>query len=259
MSVISCAPEAALARTRLSRGGDYVPPDVNVVARGLFIDAVTRLVPEALDELKALAPQLPDQNDGLVTVDRRVYDHERSLRDWCLKFGFTAVPWKRHREHTDTGTTQTVPIGRDWLLELARQTTQWVRKDDSWQIADVIKMCVTGSYAAVDGPPPPRWDIDVETEHAFIVRQNAYRVQVKQRAIAAGRVVARSLNEADTAKRNFEWLALFQVAGVEAADIRKRYKSPRPSVDTIREAIADAAREAGVHLRTARRGRPPDE
>src|SRR5688500_14341761 len=108
-----------MARTRLSRGGDYVPPDANVVARALFIDAVTRLIPEALDELKALAPQLPDQHVGSLTIDAETFALERPLRDWCLKYGFTAIPWAKQYRN-DTGDTQAVPVGPDWLFELAR-------------------------------------------------------------------------------------------------------------------------------------------
>jgi hypothetical protein len=119
-------------------------------------------------------------------------------------------------------------------------------------------MCVTATYAPVEAPPPPQWDSDREPEPEFIARQKAYRTQVKQAASAAGRRVARTVNNAHTAQRDFEWLALFQVGRLEVADIRARYSSRRPSVDTIRMAIAVAARDAGVHLRTARKGRPRD-
>jgi hypothetical protein len=248
-----------LARTRLSRGGDYVPPDANIVARGLFIDAVVRLVPKALDELKMIAPHLPDHREPGLTFELDTFDLERPLLAWCLKFGFTAVPWAPvHRD--ETGHKHLGPVGHDWLLELARQTAQWLRSnDDPRTPSDVIKMCVTASYAPVDPPSPPRWNIDLETEQSFIRRQKDYRTQVKQLAAAAGRVLARRLNKKHLAERDFEWLALFQVGRLEAFTIRARCKSPRPSVDTVREAIEDAAKQAGVHLRAARRGRPPDE
>jgi hypothetical protein len=248
-----------MARTRLSRGGDYVPPDANVVARGLFIDAVARLVPDVLEELKAIAPHLPDHEGSALTFAPKTFDLERPLRDWCLTWGFTAVPWAPlYRD--ETGTTQLVPVGQDWLLDLARNTAQWLRKgDDPREPSHVIRIGVTASYRPVEPPPPPHWNIDMEPETSFIARQEAYRVQVKQLASAAGRVLTRQLNPKHSAERDFEWLALFQVGRLAAFQIRARCKSPRPSVDTIREAIEDAAREAGVHLRAARRGRPPDE
>jgi hypothetical protein len=144
-------------------------------------------------------------------------------------------------------------------LDLARRTAQWLRHDESRQTpADVIRMCVTASYAAVDRPPPPEWDSDRETEPAFMARQKAYRVEVKRRANAAGRVAARSLSRKHAAERDFEWLALFQVGRLEHVDIKERCKPPRPSVDAIRDAITAAAADAGVHLRAARRGRRPD-
>jgi hypothetical protein len=248
-----------LARTRLSRGGDYVPPDANVVARGLFIDAVVRLVPKALAELNAVAPHLPDRGGLGLPLDPETLDQERPLREWCLKFGFTAVRWaKLYRDAT--GTKHLMPVGRDWLLELARDTAHWLRTgDDPQKPSDAIRLCVNASYPPVEGPPPPSWNIDLETERSFIGRQKAYRGHIKKLAIAAGRVLARRLNQPRTADRDFEWLALFQVGRLEAFEIRARCKSPWPSVDTIREAIEDAAKQAGVHLRAARRGRPRDE
>jgi hypothetical protein len=250
--------EAALARTRLSRGGDYVPPDANVVARGLFVDAVVRLVPEALDELKVLAPQLPGRNLGVVTGDSDIFNQERPLRDWCLKFGFTAVPWVKGSSRD--GTPHTAPLGADWLLELARRTTDYLRTqgDPPQTPAEVIKMCVTATYAPVEGPPPPCWDSDRVPEREFTARQKTYRDQVKQAARKAGRIVAPSVNHPRTAQRDFEWLALFQVGRLEVADLRARCRSRRPSADTIRMAIAAAAKHAAVHLRAAQRGRPRD-
>jgi hypothetical protein len=243
-----------LARTRLSGGGDYVPPDANVVARRLFIDGVARLAPEALEELRALAPHLPD-GDGL-TLAPETFELERPLRRWCVTHGFTAVRWAPlDRDHT--GTTHLFPCGPDWLLHLARKTAQWVRTcDDPRNIAEVIQLCVTASYAPVDAPPPPRWNIDLETEEAFIARQAQYRRQVKHVATAAGRTLAHQFNQPQTAERDFGWLALFQVGRCEMVTIRARCKSPRPSLDTIRDAIAQAAHASGIHLRAARRGRP---
>jgi hypothetical protein len=256
--VVSCAAETALARTRLSRGGDYVPPDANVVARGLFVDAVSRLVPEALDALHTLAPQLPDRNVGVVTGDAETFNQERPLRDWCLKFGFTAVPWVKAFRRD--GTPYTVPLGPDWLLELARRTADYLRTqgDPPQTPAAVIRMCVTATYAPVEGPPPPGWDSDRVPEREFIARQKTYRDQVKQAAREAGRIVAPRVNHARTAQRDFEWLALFQVGRLEVAELRARCRSRRPSTDTIRMAIAAAAKHAAVHLRAAQRGRPRD-
>jgi hypothetical protein len=249
-----------LARTRLSRGGDYVPPDANVVARGLFVDAVSRLVPEALDALHALAPHLPNVHVAGEPQQPASYEQERPLRDWCLKFGFTAVPWIT-RSTPNGGTVHAVPIGADWLLERARRTAHYLRTQGNppKTPAEVLRMCVTGIYAPVEGPPAPHWNSDLEPERAFKKRQEAYRVQVKQAVSAAGRIVAPSVNQTRTAQRDFEWLALFQVGRLEAAQIRAGCKSRRPSVDTIRERIVRAAKHAGVHLRTARRGRPPDD
>jgi hypothetical protein len=243
-----------VTRTRLSRGGDYVAPEANVVARALFIDAVGRLVPEALEALQAVAIQLPDGSESAAAWDSTA----RPLRDWCRKYGFTATPWA-HVPTDTSGSSEYIPDRHDWLFDLARRAAQWLRtNEDSTPAAKILRMCVGGSYSVINLPDPPRWDnIDVETEAAFKARQKNYRDEVKRLAIKAGRVPARRVNE-KRAVLAFEWLALFQVGRLEAADIRKASKSPRPSVDIIREEIIEAAKQAGVHRRKARRGRPPD-
>src|SRR4029079_9396473 len=103
-----------MARSYLSRGGEVVPPDANFVARGLFVEAVARFVPEALDELKALASQLPDVNIAGLMCGPETFDRERPLREWCFTYGFTAVRWaKLDSDHSDA--FDAFPVSSDWL------------------------------------------------------------------------------------------------------------------------------------------------
>jgi len=53
-----------------------------------------------LHELNALAAHLPAQGIDVVVPEPEQLDRERPLREWCLKFGFTAVPWAKLRDST---------------------------------------------------------------------------------------------------------------------------------------------------------------
>ncbi|MEX2016821.1 MAG: hypothetical protein WD873_09255, partial [Candidatus Hydrogenedentales bacterium] len=81
---------------RLGIGGEMVPPGWNPKGQRLFLEAVYRHVPEALEDLRRMAPTFPDT-------------HGAALRAWCQQWGFTGRP-------------PTAGGGRkDWLLNVADQ------------------------------------------------------------------------------------------------------------------------------------------
>jgi hypothetical protein len=237
----------------ISRGGDYVPPNANIVARRIFIDAVTRLVPEAIRELEALTRTLPDFDAGHGWIASVAFPQD--LLDWCLRRGFTATRWMQ-ADIDRSGTVRDIPSGPDWLLELVGHTVQVLRDPSNTDKAsDILSRSISVSYAPVHAPTlaNPFWNPDVETEQAFRHRVDAYILEVKQSTNAAGRRVARQAKEPI---RDFEWLALYQVGRSDAVEIQARTSRPRISTDAILNSIAVAAEEASVHLRRGKRGRP---
>jgi len=126
-------------RVRLG-SGDVVPVGApNPYARLLYLEAVSRCMPEAIDELMACDPS-----------------DERRLRAWADRWGFTDL----------------------WALHAAQLHAAFWREEPStrgrWQIASVFAWSPV--YEAV---PVPRWDPTLETEASFRKRQNAYRAVVK--------------------------------------------------------------------------------
>lgn len=89
--------------------------------------------------------------------------------------------------------------------------------------------------------------------------RQAYNTRVTDN-ITACELLARSAGFDATSTRkdeHFTWLALFQVGRMEYIDIKTRCKVRR-SVDSIREAVKQTARDVGLTLRAPRRGRPPE-
>jgi hypothetical protein len=220
---------------RLGIGGDALPDRGGVPkARWLFLEAVRHSVPEAMQALAVVAPMLPDG-------PRHTWAHheaEAPLREWCLRWGFTAAPGS----------------GPDWLLTVARRTAEYLRtKEPAWPDAWVFMW----SYRAPAFPEfRSTWNPIEETEAQFRARVDAYIERV--RATPGQRPAPRKRAEIGyTVARDFEWTALYQVARLEHEQIAERYRV-HESVGSVKRAIEQTAHVIGLALRppARKRGRP---
>lgn len=210
-----------------------VPPGPNLLAQWLFLDAVRRCVPEALSELAAIAPSLPDDS-----FNRGTWDQEAPLRAWCERFGFTTAPeWKGDR---------------DWLLTVARGTAVVMRytplrapAEFEWLFEPSYRKLKTETVASL------RWNLAEETEALFRGRVETYIGQVKA---AAGERGWTEAPEKRKLEQHMEWLALYQVGGrteAEIATLTNADGENPPDVSTISRAITETARLIGLRLRPA--------
>ncbi len=90
---------------RLGWGGDYIPPGGDAIGRIYFLDAVARLVPEALTDLTAV-------------------DDDGAFDAWCARWGFiptadASADWLRA---TARGTVQELRCGRGWFQGVVNDT-----------------------------------------------------------------------------------------------------------------------------------------
>ncbi len=132
----------------LGFGGDYVSDsteaDENAVAINLFLDAVTRLVPECLSDLASIAADVPERYGG---------QGDAILNEWARRWGFASRK----------------------LVRVARLTAGAIRdcRHDEW-----VK---SGSYWCPDFPRfvNPSWNPIEESEASFRARVEEYVRQVK--------------------------------------------------------------------------------
>ena len=214
---------------RLGIGGEMVPPGPNLLAQGLFLEAVWRCVPEALVALATIAPSLPDDyfNQGNK-------DQEQPLREWCEHWGFTT----------------------DWLLTVARRTATRMRHEPD--ASGKLEWVFGPSYGKLktETVAPLHWNPSEETEAQFRGRVDAY--------IAAVKGVAEALDWTDAPEKrmleHFDWLARYQVEGWTQAKINERYQDEkgRPDVPAVSRALTSTAKLIGLQLRPAQgRDREP--
>lgn len=218
-------------------GGEFVPTAGNLKARWLFLEAVHACVPEAMDELAQIAPDLPD-GDRLTSTN---YDPEAPLRAWANKWGFTAPQW---------------PSGPDWLLTVARRTAAFIRTDPSFRTQWVFVASYRNPAGSSQVGLAP-WQPIEETESEFRDRVDRHVQATRARASAAGLVTATE----SRVSAQFTRLALFQVKGLsyrQIADIETQQETSGSSVDvgTIRKGVHETAALIALTLRPARRGRP---
>ena len=189
--------------TRFGVGGELVPPGPSSGAQWRFLEAVRCCVPEAMQDLATIAPDLPD---GYLFSGEN-WDREAPLREWCQRWGFTAA-----RE----------PGGdrRDWLLTVARRTAEYLRtKEPTWPDCWVFPSSYRPPATAVN--MSLRCLPDEETEKQFRSRVDAYVAKVK----ADARVAGWSDQPEKRSLQHFEMLAEYQVGGWTQAKIVEYYQN----------------------------------
>lgn len=171
-----------------------------------YLYAVSRRVPEALDELRAIDP-----------------GDDRALEAWARRRGFS--------DHWALWTVRNhLPVWRDNPESFGRWLTVF-----------------GGTWEPVP-PPAPIWNPFKETEAAYAKRHAEYLNQVRQ-------LPATKTPEKEHGDRDFEWLALVQVGGVERSEIAINAEGDDAlSLGTVSEALKSTAAMIGLTLRPAKRG-----
>lgn len=200
-------------RIRLG-SGDFVPAGANSHAQWLFLQAVERCVPEALEALGELVKELESTAP---------YPYSDSLLEWASRWGF-----------------------RDgWTLRQARRTIEFWRDHPTF-------IGHWGAFAAAyfepDFPRAPSWEPTVETEAEYLVRHRAYLDGIRSTPGITETPEKRS------GEQHFEWLALHLSAGWTLERIATRYQDQdgNPNVPAVSKAISETAGLAGLTLRPAR-------
>ena len=205
---------------RFGVGGELAPPGHPAGAQWLYLEAVRRLVPEAMQALAVIA--LPA--DGAPTLP------EAPLRAWCQQWGFTGTD-PRH----------------DWLLTVARRTAQWLReKEPTWPNAWVL---VTSHHGpGSESIPAPHWEPDEETRDDFSARMNHYITEVERLAAQRGWTTMREKRTLD----HFDWLARYQVGKWSLANIVDYYadEDGYPDMQVVSKALNETASLIGLKRRS---------
>ncbi|MCC7242409.1 MAG: hypothetical protein IT180_10840 [Acidobacteria bacterium] len=203
-------------------GGDAVPrSDVVPRARWLFLEAVRRTVPEAMQALGEIAPQVPETGPSSV------------LDAWCERWGFIA-PER--------------PSGPDWLKTVARRTAHYLRtrhpdEPAAWVFAT--------SYRPPEFPAlHVTWNPIEEPEQMFRARVESYIATVRATPGLA-RAPVKRVGPGETLDRDFEWTALYQVGRLTYLAIAERAGLDDP--DPVRMAVASTAAVLGLRLRGRKR------
>ena len=215
--------------TRLGFGGEMVPEGPNRTALEYLLDAIRRVVPEAIEALASLA------DDPSVRLEHDPYRRapgvyrDQPFRDWATQWGFT----------------------NPWLRQAAR------RHATSWRMYPQYRgryMIRIGSYFVPAFPTfaNPDWNPFEETEAAYRVRVDRYIEVVKQTPGTAPVPTKRTLH-------HFEWLALAQVGGLSPSEIAERYQTDKGMDESaIRKRVAETADLCEIKLtRKLPPGRPP--
>lgn len=209
-------------RYRLGQGGEVRPQGGDLRARVWFLDAVSRLVPEALADLKSIAG-----------------DDDAAIRSWCTRWRLEA-----HRSSDP-----------HWPRLTVKRTLAYLRVKDAERPSAPDKFVTVFSYW--NTPETITWHPELETAEALRARVEKMIAASGTRADLLPAATIRPAAGTDP-RRPFEWLALYQCGGLSYEQIAGRYENDEPIVfrETVRMAVQELGPLVGLALRPSTRGRP---
>jgi hypothetical protein len=144
-----------------------------------------------------------------------------AIRAWCQKRGFTSRTLRRIVADTV-----------EWLREHPDSRPSWIFARHSYWMPDIAPL------------EHPVWNSVEEHESSFRNRVERYIEEVR-----ANPAIAKAPTKRAARDRHFEWLALYQVAGLKLERIAER---DRDGIDigTISRAVTQTAALVGVDLRS---------